>query len=78
MSYLTQMTGLTVQNFVSAAQGMAILVALIRGFTRRTTKTIGNYWVDMTRSILYILLPLSLIMAVAACVAGSGAELQSL
>ena len=64
MSYLTQMTGLTVQNFVSAAQGMAILVALIRGFTRRTTKTIGNYWVDMTRSILYILLPLSLIMAV--------------
>ncbi len=64
MSYLTQMTGLTVQNFVSAAQGMAVLVALIRGFTRRTTKTIGNFWVDMTRSILYILLPLSLIMAV--------------
>jgi len=64
MSYLTQMTGLGVQNFVSAAQGMAILAALIRGFTRRTTKTIGNYWVDMTRSILYILLPLSLIMAV--------------
>jgi len=64
MSYLTQMTGLTVQNFVSAAQGMAVLVALIRGFTRRTTKTIGNYWVDMTRSILYILLPLSLIIAV--------------
>ncbi len=64
MSYLTQMTGLTVQNFVSAAQGMAILIALIRGFTRRTTKTIGNYWVDMTRSILYILLPLSLIIAV--------------
>ena len=64
MSYLTQMTGLTVQNFVSAAQGMAVLVALIRGFTRRTTRTIGNYWVDMTRSILYILLPLSLIIAV--------------
>ena len=64
MSYLTQMTGLTVQNFVSAAQGMAILAALIRGFTRRTTKTIGNYWVDMTRSMLYILLPLSLLMAV--------------
>jgi K+-transporting ATPase ATPase A chain len=64
MSYLTQMTGLTVQNFVSAAQGMAILVALIRGFTRRTSKTIGNYWVDMTRSLLYILLPLSLIIAV--------------
>jgi len=65
LSYLTQMTGLTVQNFVSAGQGMAILVALIRGFTRRSAKTIGNYWVDMTRSILYILLPLSLILAIA-------------
>ncbi len=64
LSYLTQMTGLGVQNFVSAAQGMAILVALIRGFTRRSTKTIGNFWVDLTRSILYILLPISLIMAV--------------
>jgi len=64
MSYLTQMAGLAVQNFVSAAQGMAVLVALIRGFTRRTTKTIGNFWVDLTRSALYILLPLSLIMAV--------------
>lgn len=64
MSYLTQMIGLNVQNFVSAAQGMAILVALIRGFTRRSAGTIGNYWVDMTRSTLYILLPLSLIMAV--------------
>jgi len=64
MSYLSQMMGLGVQNFVSAAQGMAVLVALIRGFTRRTTKTIGNFWVDLTRSILYILLPLSLIMAV--------------
>jgi potassium-transporting ATPase potassium-binding subunit len=64
MSYLTQMTGLGVQNFLSAAQGMAVLVALIRGFTRRTAVTIGNFWVDITRSILYILLPLSLIMAV--------------
>jgi K+-transporting ATPase ATPase A chain len=64
MSYLTQMTGLGVQNFVSAAQGMAVLVALIRGFTRRNTKTIGNFWVDLTRSVLYILLPLSFIMAV--------------
>jgi K+-transporting ATPase ATPase A chain len=64
MSYLTQMMGLSVQNFVSAAQGMAVLIALIRGFTRRSTKTIGNFWVDLTRSTLYILLPLSLIMAV--------------
>lgn len=65
MSYLTQMTGLTVQNFLSAAQGLAILVALVRGFTRRSANTIGNFWVDLTRSTLYILLPLSLILAVA-------------
>jgi potassium-transporting ATPase potassium-binding subunit len=64
LSYLSQMIGLGVQNFVSAAQGMAVLVALIRGFTRRTASTIGNFWVDLTRSILYILLPLSFIMAV--------------
>ena len=64
MSYLTQMTGLSVQNFVSAAQGMAVLVAVIRGFTRRTAGSIGNFWVDFTRTVLYILLPLSLIMAV--------------
>jgi potassium-transporting ATPase potassium-binding subunit len=64
LSYLSQMMGLSVQNFVSAAQGMAVLVALIRGFTQRTASTIGNFWVDLTRSVLYILLPLSLIMAV--------------
>jgi K+-transporting ATPase ATPase A chain len=63
MSYLTQMLGLTVQNFVSAAAGMAVLVALIRGFTRRNADTIGNFWVDLTRSTLYILMPLSLILA---------------
>jgi K+-transporting ATPase ATPase A chain len=63
MSYLTQMLGLTVQNFVSAASGMATLVALIRGLARRTAQTIGNFWVDMTRSTLYILLPLSLVLA---------------
>ncbi len=64
MSYLTQMVGLTVQNFVSAATGMAILIALIRGLARRTTQVIGNFWVDLTRSILYILLPLAVVGAV--------------
>jgi K+-transporting ATPase ATPase A chain len=61
MSHLTQMAGLEVQNFVSAAAGMAVLVALIRGFKRHSSETIGNFWVDLTRSTLYILLPLSLI-----------------
>ncbi|WP_446812030.1 potassium-transporting ATPase subunit KdpA [Methylomonas sp. 2BW1-5-20] len=64
MSYLTQMLGLTVQNFVSAASGMAVLVALIRGFNRRNSNSIGNFWVDMTRSTLYILLPLSFLLAI--------------
>lgn len=63
MSHLTQMVALTVQNFVSAAAGMAMLVALIRGLVRRQAKTIGNFWVDLTRSTLYILLPLSLALA---------------
>jgi K+-transporting ATPase ATPase A chain len=63
MSYLTQMLGLTVQNFVSAAAGMAVLVALIRGFVRKNSTTIGNFWVDLTRTTLYILLPLSVILA---------------
>jgi K+-transporting ATPase ATPase A chain len=61
MSYLTQMAGLGVQNFLSAAAGMAVLVALIRGFARHSAETIGNFWVDLTRSVLYIFLPLSLI-----------------
>jgi len=64
MSFLTQMLGLTVQNFVSAATGMAVLVALIRGFTRKQASGIGNFWVDLVRSTLYILLPLSLLVAV--------------
>jgi len=63
MSYLTQMLGLGVQNFLSAATGMAVLVALIRGFARRQVSEIGNFWVDFTRSTLYILLPLSLVLA---------------
>ena len=65
LKYATQMVGLTVQNFVSAATGMAVVIALIRGFSRRTTDRLGNFWVDLTRSTLYILLPLSFILAVA-------------
>ncbi|QWR78153.1 potassium-transporting ATPase subunit KdpA [Candidatus Magnetomonas plexicatena] len=64
MSYLTQMAGLGVQNFLSAAAGMAVLIALIRGFVRRNAKTIGNFWVDSTRSTLYILLPLSIVFTI--------------
>lgn len=63
LSYLTQMLGLTVQNFVSAAAGMAVLIAFIRGFSRHSTQTIGNFWVDLVRSTLYILLPLSFVLA---------------
>jgi K+-transporting ATPase ATPase A chain len=63
MSYLSQMLGLTVQNFVSAATGLAVMIALIRGIVRHTAKGIGNFWVDLTRSTLYILLPLSIVVA---------------
>jgi K+-transporting ATPase ATPase A chain len=64
MTYLTQMCGLAVQNFVCAASGMAVLVALVRGIARRTTSTLGNFWVDLTRATLYVLLPLSFVLAV--------------
>ena len=64
MSYLTQMLGLTVQNFFSAATGIVVVIALIRGFARHTTKTIGNAWVDLTRITLYVLLPISLVYSV--------------
>ena len=64
MSYLTQALGLTVQNFVSAATGLAVLFALIRGFTRREQATIGNFWADLTRATLYVLIPLSMVSAV--------------
>src|SRR5499427_9385579 len=63
MGYLVQMAGLTVHNFVSAATGIALALALIRGFVRREAKTIGNFWVDLTRCTLYILLPISIISA---------------
>jgi len=70
MSYLTQMLGLGVQNFLSAATGIAVLVAMIRGFALKQARQIGSFWVDLTRSTLYILLPLSLVLAVV--LAGQG------
>jgi K+-transporting ATPase ATPase A chain len=65
LSYLSQMLGLTVQNFVSAASGMAVLIALIRGLARHNANTIGNFWYDLVRSTIYILLPLSTVLALA-------------
>lgn len=65
LSYLTQMAGLTVQNFVSAATGLAVAVAFVRGLVRREAATIGNFWVDLTRGTLYVLLPLALVLALA-------------
>ena len=70
MSYFTQMVALAVQNFVSAATGIAVLAALIRGFARRQMATIGNFWADLTRSTVYILLPLSFVLALV--LAGQG------
>ena len=70
LSYFVQMTALTVQNFVSAAAGMAVAVALIRGLARREQKTIGNFWADLTRGTVYILLPLALIGALLLCSQG--------
>jgi K+-transporting ATPase ATPase A chain len=64
MSYLTQMLGLTVQNFLSAATGIVVVIALVRGFSRHSVKSIGNVWVDLTRAALWVLLPLSLVLAV--------------
>jgi K+-transporting ATPase ATPase A chain len=63
MSYLVQMAGLTVHNFVSAATGIALAIALIRGFARASMQTIGNFWVDMTRCVLYVLLPIAIVVA---------------
>lgn len=64
LSYFVQMIGLTIQNFVSAATGIAVLLALVRGLSRKTTSELGNFWVDITRSTLYILIPLSFLLAV--------------
>ncbi len=63
MSYLTQMAGLAFHNFVSAAAGIAIAIAVIRGFVRRSAKTLGNFWVDLTRATLWVLLPISVVFA---------------
>ncbi|MFZ2537022.1 potassium-transporting ATPase subunit KdpA, partial [Methanothrix sp.] len=63
LTYLTQMLGLTVQNFLSAAVGLAAAMAVIRGFTRKNADEIGNFWVDLTRSVLYLLLPLAIVWA---------------
>ncbi len=75
MSYLTQMLALTAQNFVSAATGIAIVIAMIRGIVRHTATTIGNFWVDLTRTVLYILLPLAFILSLILCFSGRGADL---
>jgi K+-transporting ATPase ATPase A chain len=77
MSFFTQMAGLAVQNFASAASGMAVLLAFIRGMKRTLSQTIGNVWVDLTRSIIYILLPLSLVMALFLVSQGVVQTLQS-
>jgi potassium-transporting ATPase potassium-binding subunit len=71
LSYLVQMAALTVQNFISAAAGMAIAVAVIRGFARHEVRTLGNFWVDMTRATLYVLLPISFIGALFLCSQGA-------
>jgi K+-transporting ATPase ATPase A chain len=76
MSHLTQMLGLTVHNFVSAATGLAMAFALVRGLSRVESPTIGNFWVDLTRSTLYVLLPLSIVMALALVALGAPQTLQ--
>ena len=63
LSYLTQMGGITVQSFLSGASGVAVAIALIRGFSRHSSRTIGNFWVDLTRITLYVLLPICILIA---------------
>ena len=78
MSYLTQMLGLAVQNFVSAAAGIAVVFALIRGFARHSVQTIGNFWADLYRTTVYLLLPLSFAFALRIGEPGRGPELLRL
>jgi potassium-transporting ATPase potassium-binding subunit len=77
MSYFSQMIGFTVQNFLSAATGMAVLIAFIRGLVRKQTQLLGNFWVDLTRGILYILLPLSICLSIILVWSGSPQTLSS-
>jgi len=77
LSYFTQMAALTVQNFVSAAAGIAVAIALVRGFARKEAKTIGNFWVDLTRATIYVLLPLSFLFALFLCWQGIPQTFQS-
>src|SRR5580698_8699122 len=70
LSYFVQMAGLTVHNFTSAAAGLAVAIALVRGFARQSVKTVGNFWVDMTRATLYVLMPISIIAALVLCSQG--------
>jgi K+-transporting ATPase ATPase A chain len=77
LSYLVQMAALTVQNFLSAATGIAVAIALIRGFARKQTNTIGNFWVDTTRATVYVLLPLALVFALFLCFRGVPQTLKS-
>jgi K+-transporting ATPase ATPase A chain len=74
MSYLSQMAGLTVQNFVSAATGIALAIALIRAFARSSKQTLGNFWADLVRTTLWVLLPLSLVLALGLVWQGLAAE----
>ena len=78
MSYLTQMAGLAFHNFVSAAAGIAAAIAVIRGFVRRSARTLGNFWVDLTRAILWVLLPICRGRNAGAGVAGSAGKFQPL
>ncbi len=78
MSYLTQMAGLAYHNFASAAVGIALAIAFIRGIARREKDTIGNFWVDLTRATLWVLLPMSHCCCAGAGFAGRRSELQAL
>ena len=77
MSYLTQMWGLTVHNFVSAATGIVLAIVLIRGFARRDVQTLGNFWVDLTRCVLYILLPIAIVVGLALIALGTPENLNA-